>query len=27
MLEGARSDMPASFVGDETAVADDLLAG
>jgi class 3 adenylate cyclase/tetratricopeptide (TPR) repeat protein len=27
MLEEARSDMPASFVGDETAVADDLLAG
>jgi hypothetical protein len=27
MLEEARSDMPASFVSDETAVADDLLAG
>ncbi|HMI33901.1 MAG TPA: adenylate/guanylate cyclase domain-containing protein [Propionibacteriaceae bacterium] len=27
LLEEARSDMPASFVSDETAVADDLLAG
>jgi hypothetical protein len=27
MLEEARSDMPASFVSDEIAVADDLLAG
>jgi tetratricopeptide (TPR) repeat protein len=27
MLEESRSDMPASFVSDETAVADDLLAG
>jgi hypothetical protein len=27
MLDEARSDMPASFVSDETAVADDLLAG
>ena len=27
MLEEARSDLPASFVSDETSVADDLLAG